>query len=116
MRRTWSVGEEGALFLGVPGRVLSVAGRRAIVECWGVRMQVRLDFIDGAVEPGGYVLSHAGFAIRSISLEGGRARVQAGAGVVADSRPEAEYAEVQHKTRQARRALAAVAQEPRRSC
>ncbi len=45
-------------------------------------------------------------AIRSIQLEDGLAFVRAGAGVVADSRPESEYAEVQHKTRMARRALA----------
>lgn len=48
-------------------------------------------------------------AIRSIQLENGQAIVRAGAGIVADSRPESEYAEVQHKTRMARKALAIAA-------
>ncbi len=36
-------------------------------------------------------------AIRTLVLSGGRAYVQAGAGVVADSVPEREYAETQDK-------------------
>lgn len=36
-------------------------------------------------------------AIRMVTLVGGRAYVQAGAGIVADSDPEAEYAECRHK-------------------
>jgi anthranilate synthase component 1 len=45
-------------------------------------------------------------SIRSIEISGGVAKVQAGAGIVADSMPESEYEEVQHKTRATRRALA----------
>ncbi len=49
-------------------------------------------------------------AIRSLSLsKGGRARLQAGAGIVADSDPAAEYREVQHKLAGLRRALGALA-------
>ncbi len=49
-------------------------------------------------------------AIRSLSLsKGGRARLQAGAGIVADSDPAAEYWEVQHKLAGLRRALGALA-------
>jgi anthranilate synthase component 1 len=44
-------------------------------------------------------------AIRSISVENGIAIVQAGAGIVADSMPEKEYAEIQHKTKKTRTAL-----------
>ncbi len=44
-------------------------------------------------------------AIRSIQLENGIATVQAGAGIVADSKPEMEYSEVLHKSRIARKAL-----------
>ncbi len=44
-------------------------------------------------------------SIRSISIENGCAKVQAGAGIVADSIPEMEYEEVQHKSRLTRRAL-----------
>jgi anthranilate synthase component 1 len=45
-------------------------------------------------------------SIRSISIENGRARIQAGAGIVADSDPEMEYQEVQHKSKLTRKALA----------
>lgn len=45
-------------------------------------------------------------AIRGIQVEKGMALIQAGAGVVADSRPEQEYQEVLHKSRMARRTLA----------
>ncbi len=44
-------------------------------------------------------------AIRSILLEHGRARVQAGAGIVADSNPTAEYEETRDKSRAMIRAL-----------
>jgi hydrogenase expression/formation protein HypC len=57
------------MYLGVPARVLSVDGRRAQVECWGARMQVRLDVMDVDLQAGDYVLSHAGFAIRRIARE-----------------------------------------------
>lgn len=44
--------------------------------------------------------------IRSLRLRNGRARLQAGAGIVADSRPAAEYREVENKLLAVRRALA----------
>ncbi len=44
-------------------------------------------------------------AIRTILLEGGTARVQAGAGIVADSNPTAEYEETRDKARAMIRAL-----------
>jgi len=44
-------------------------------------------------------------AIRSLHLEGERARLQAGAGIVADSSPAAEWNEVLHKLKGLRRAL-----------
>ena len=53
-------------------------------------------------------------SIRSIAIENGIASVQAGAGIVADSNPEREYQEVQHKTRSSRRALAQLNAEARR--
>jgi anthranilate synthase component 1 len=49
-------------------------------------------------------------AIRSLSLsKGGKARLQAGAGIVADSVPANEYREVQHKLAGLRRALGVLA-------
>jgi anthranilate synthase component I len=44
-------------------------------------------------------------AIRSVVLEGGQAFVQAGAGIVADSNPTAEYEETRDKARAMIRAL-----------
>lgn len=49
-------------------------------------------------------------AIRSLSLsKGGRARLQAGAGIVADSSPAFEHREVEHKLKGLRRALGGLA-------
>ena len=45
-------------------------------------------------------------AIRSAEIRGGRVRLQAGAGIVADSRPDAEWNEVLHKLGSLRNALA----------
>ena len=44
-------------------------------------------------------------AIRSLELEGNEVRMQAGAGIVADSRPAAEWNEVMDKLRGLRKAL-----------
>jgi hydrogenase expression/formation protein HypC len=52
--------------LGVPGRVVSIAGDVALVDFWGVTKPVRLDVVDTPVAPGDYVLNHVGFAIRRI--------------------------------------------------
>ena len=52
--------------LGVPGRVVSVDGRTALVDFWGVLRVVRLDAVDAPVAPGDYVLNHVGFALRRI--------------------------------------------------
>ena len=43
--------------------------------------------------------------IRTVLIEGGRAYVQAGAGIVADSNPEVEYEETRDKARGVIRAL-----------
>jgi hydrogenase expression/formation protein HypC len=52
--------------LGVPGRVLEIHGRVAVVDYWGVRRRTRLDVIDEPVQPGDYILNHVGYAIRKI--------------------------------------------------
>lgn len=52
--------------LGVPGRVIEVAGAIAVVDFWGVRKQIRLDVVDEPVQPGDYILNHVGYAIRKI--------------------------------------------------
>jgi hydrogenase expression/formation protein HypC len=52
--------------LGVPGQVVAVRDRIAVVDFWGVRRETRLDVIDEPVVPGDYILNHVGFAIRKI--------------------------------------------------
>ena len=52
--------------LGVPGKVISVEGRVATVDFFGVRRETRLDVVDEPVVPGDYILNHVGFAIRRI--------------------------------------------------
>jgi hydrogenase expression/formation protein HypC len=52
--------------LGVPGRIVEVHGKTAIVDFWGVRRETRLDVVDEPVAPGDYILNHVGFAIRKI--------------------------------------------------
>jgi len=47
-------------------------------------------------------------SIRSLSIEDKIVTIQAGAGIVADSSPENEYLEIEHKTRLSRKALASV--------
>jgi anthranilate synthase component 1 len=51
-------------------------------------------------------------AIRSLKLERGIARLRAGAGIVADSNPAAEWNEVLHKLAGLRRALAPLERKP----
>lgn len=52
--------------LGVPGQVVSVNGNIAIVDYFGLRRETNLDVIDETVEPGDYVMTHVGYAIRKI--------------------------------------------------
>lgn len=52
--------------LGVPGQVVSVNGNTAIVDYFGLRRETNLDVIDEAVQPGDYVMTHVGYAIRKI--------------------------------------------------
>lgn len=55
--------------LGVPGRVIAVTDRMALVDFWGARRPVQLDVVDQPVVPGDYVLVHVGYAIRRIPAE-----------------------------------------------
>jgi hydrogenase expression/formation protein HypC len=54
--------------LAIPMEVESIAGEEAIVKQAGLRRNVRLDLLD-EVEPGDYVLIHAGFAIEKVRPE-----------------------------------------------
>ena len=55
--------------LGIPGEIIEIDGQIARAEFWNVEKAVRLDIVGDEVEPGDYVLNHAGFAIRKIPDE-----------------------------------------------
>jgi len=52
--------------LGIPGQVVAVADRVAVVDFWGVRKEVKLDVLEVAIVPGDYIINHCGYAIRRI--------------------------------------------------
>jgi hydrogenase expression/formation protein HypC len=52
--------------LGVPGRIIEIAGNEAVVDFFGVTRRVRLELVDQPVAPGDYILNHVGYAIRRI--------------------------------------------------
>jgi hydrogenase expression/formation protein HypC len=53
--------------LGIPGQVVEVEGKSAVVEFWGIRKRVSLDVLTEIVVPGDFVLNHSGFAVRVIA-------------------------------------------------
>ncbi len=55
--------------LGAPGQVLSVRGKIAVVDFWGVKKNVRLDNLADPVVPGDYIIDHQGYAVRKIDDE-----------------------------------------------
>ncbi len=52
--------------LAIPMRVVSVEGSRGLVDAAGVRLEVALDLVED-VQPGDYLLVHAGYAINRMS-------------------------------------------------
>ncbi len=54
--------------VAVPMRVEGIAGRKATLASMGVRMEADISLVEG-VQPGDYVLVHAGFAIARLELE-----------------------------------------------
>ena len=55
--------------LGVPGQVVEVRDREAVVDFWGLRRIVKLEILTEPVSPGDYIVDHAGYAIRRIAPE-----------------------------------------------
>ncbi|MES0491836.1 MAG: HypC/HybG/HupF family hydrogenase formation chaperone [Leptospirales bacterium] len=55
--------------LAVPAKVIeiTVPDEIAEVETLGIKRQAIISVVDGKVQPGDYVLIHAGFAIRKIN-------------------------------------------------
>lgn len=52
--------------LAIPGKILDVKGNKAVADFKGIEREVRLDPLDSDVNPGDYILNHAGFAIKKI--------------------------------------------------
>ena len=55
--------------LGVPGQVLAIRGNTATVDFWGVKKNVRLDNVQETIEPGDYIIDHAGYAVRKLNSD-----------------------------------------------
>ncbi|AFL94693.1 hydrogenase expression/formation protein HypC [Thermococcus cleftensis] len=54
--------------LAVPGKVVEIQGKTAVVDFGGVRREVRLDLLP-EVGIGDYVIVHTGFAIERLDEE-----------------------------------------------
>ncbi len=61
--------------LGVPMKVIEIKGPRAVVELGGLKREVSVELLD-EVEPGQWVIVHAGFAIETLSEDEARETLQ----------------------------------------
>lgn len=52
--------------LALPMKIISVDEHEAIGEAGGLTQNIRIDFVNG-VQPGDYVMVHAGFAIQKMN-------------------------------------------------
>ena len=50
--------------LSTPGKVISIAGKFALVDFGGIRKKVNIEFL--SVIPGDYILSYSGYAIEKL--------------------------------------------------
>ena len=50
--------------LAIPARVLEVNGTEAVITVQGIQRTANLMLLEETVQPGDYVLLHAGFALR----------------------------------------------------
>lgn len=57
--------------LAVPLKILSVDGKQAVGEAGGLTQTLRVDFLPD-IQPGDYVMLHAGFAIERLSEQQAR--------------------------------------------
>ncbi len=51
--------------LAVPGKIISIEGKAAVVDFGGMRREVRLDLLS-KVKKGDYVIVHVGYAIQTL--------------------------------------------------
>ena len=52
--------------LGIPGRIITIAGNVAVVESWGARHKASLVTMSEPVCPGDFIIAHLGVAVRKI--------------------------------------------------
>ena len=57
--------------LAVPLKIVSVTGTQAVGEAAGLTQKLRVDFLPG-IQPGDYVMVHAGFAIEKLTEQQAR--------------------------------------------
>lgn len=56
--------------LGLPGKVVTIVGSSATIECWGTRRRVRVDeSVQDTIHVGDYVIEHDGVIVRRIPPE-----------------------------------------------
>ena len=60
--------EEGSMCVGLPARVMNLKGNMAVVDASGAKREVDAQLLEG-LEPGDYVMVHAGMAIAKIQDE-----------------------------------------------
>jgi hydrogenase expression/formation protein HypC len=55
--------------LGVPGQIIEIHDKVAVVDFWGTQKRIKLDILEETALPGDYIVNHAGYAIRRIPIE-----------------------------------------------
>lgn len=55
--------------LGLPGQIIEIEGKNAVVDFWGIRRIVSLEILTEMVSAGDYIIDHEGYAIRRIPVE-----------------------------------------------
>jgi len=55
--------------LGVPAKVIRIKGNTAVVEVWGIAIDVRIDALEEHVVPGDFIIEHDGCAVRRVAPE-----------------------------------------------
>ncbi len=58
-----------AMCLAIPGKIVKIEGNKAVADFKGLEKEVRIDPLPEDVSEGDYILSHAGFAITSVTEE-----------------------------------------------
>ena len=55
--------------LGLPGQIIEIEEKTAVVDFWGTRKIVKLEILTETVSAGDYIIDHEGYAIRRIPVE-----------------------------------------------